>query len=28
MVVDKNNRIITSNANMFSSDFKELLDFL
>ncbi|MCB0461453.1 MAG: thioredoxin-like domain-containing protein [Flavobacteriaceae bacterium] len=28
MVIDKNNRIITSNANMFSSDFKELLDFL
>jgi len=28
MVVDRNNLIITSNANMFSSDFKELLDFL
>jgi hypothetical protein len=28
MVVDTNDRIITSNANMFSSDFKELLDFL
>ena len=28
MVVDKNNRIITSNANMFSRDFIELLDFL
>lgn len=28
MVVDKNNMIITSNANMFSSEFKELLNFL
>lgn len=28
MVVDKNNMIITSSANMFSSDFKKLLDFL
>lgn len=28
MVIDKNNLIITSTANMFRSDFKELLDFL
>jgi peroxiredoxin len=28
LVVDRNNMIITSNANMFSGDFKELLDFL
>ena len=28
IVVDRNNMIITSNANMFSGDFKELLDFL
>ena len=26
MVVDENDIIITSNANMFSSDFKDLLD--